>query len=133
MAKRREMTMEQDLRSWGVGLIIMGVLHFFIPFLLPEWGAVIICLGILTLIIRHRFMFIPLGGSLVLVGILNILASVNADGGFWLAFGCLQIYWGFKEGAKYFKYGKLQDVRAEKQPVVNVAKEEETHSVWLCP
>jgi hypothetical protein len=104
--RKKTMTMAQDLRGWGVGLIIMGVLHFVIPVLSPQWGMVLIPLGVLSLAIQHRGMFIALGASLILVGLLNIAATLQTGKAFWPVFGCLQIYWGFKEIMKFARYGK---------------------------
>jgi len=106
MAEQKPMTMSEDIRGWGVGLLIMGVLHFVLPFLSPEWGMVLIPLGILSLIIRHRGMFIVIGAGLIMVGLLNIAGSIDAGGGFWTIFGGLQIYWGIKEMAKFARYGR---------------------------
>lgn len=106
MEKEKTMSMTDDLKGWGVGLLIMGGLHFVIPFLSPLWGMVLIPLGVLSLAIKHRGMFIVIGAGLILVGLLNIVGSLDAGGGFWTFFGCLQIYWGIKEMAKFAKYAK---------------------------
>ena len=106
MAKKKEITMSADLKGWGVGLTIMGVLHFIIPFLSPVWGMVLIPLGILSLIVNHRGMFIAIGSGLILVGFLNIAAGLEMGTGFWTVFGCFQIYWGIQEIRKFSKYGK---------------------------
>ena len=108
MAEEKAMTMSEDLRSWGGGFLILGGLHFIIPFLASEWGVVLIFLGILSLVIIHRGMFIAIGAGLIFVGLMNFSASAASGGGFWAIFGCLQIYWGIKEMAKFSAYGKLQ-------------------------
>ena len=105
MAEEKVMTMSDDLNGWGIGLLIMGGLHFVIPFLAPLWGMVLIPLGILSFAIKRRGMFIVIGAGLMLVGLLNIAGSIDAGGGFWTIFGCLQIYWGVKEMAKFPRYG----------------------------
>jgi len=108
MGEKKEMTMEQDLRGWGVGLLIMGGLHFVIPIFAREWGFVLIPLGLLSLFVRRRGMFIVIGLSLIFVGLLNIVASLKGGTGFWPVYGGLQIYWGIKEIAKFEKYGRLE-------------------------
>ena len=108
-------SMSQDLKSWGVALIIMGALHFVVPLLAPVWGMVIIPLGILTLVICHRVMFIFIGVSLVLVGLLNIIGTLEANTvGFWTAMGVFQIFLGLKEMIKFAKYGPT----VQEQPVL---------------
>jgi hypothetical protein len=90
----------------------MGVLHFFIPLFAAQWGVVLIVLGILSLIITHRGMFIALGGALILFGLMNLVGSFEAGPGLWSVFGCLQVYWGIKEIAKFGKYGKEQEAES---------------------
>jgi len=107
MAEEKVMTMSEDLRGWGVGLLIIGGLHFVIPVLSPYWGMVLIPLGMLSLTVKHRGMFIGIGAGLILVGFLNIIGSLDAGTGFWTVFGGLQIYWGIKEIAKFGTYGRM--------------------------
>lgn len=109
MAEEKVMTMSEDLKTWGVGLLILGGLHFAIPFLSPHWGMILIPLGILSLTVKHRGMFIAIGAGLILVGFLNFTGSLDGGTGFWTVFGCLQIYWGIKEIAKFAGYGRLAE------------------------
>ena len=104
MANEKGTTMADDLNSWGGGLIIMGIIHFFVPLLAAQWGIVLIVLGILSFVLKHRFMFIALGASLIFIGLMNLLGSLNAGPGFWSVFGCLQVYWGIKEMCKVSRY-----------------------------
>jgi len=97
--------MKGDLRGWGIGLIILGFLHFvFAGFLNPVWGAVIIIIGFLNLVIISRNMFIVNGVALIIVGLLNIISTISMGAGGWVIFGAFQIYWGVKEIFKYEKY-----------------------------
>ena len=101
--------MLRDLRSWGIGLIVMGVLHFALAgFLEPLWGVVLIIIGILSLALRERGMFLVIGGALLLAGIWNIATSLAEGGGGWTIFGALQLYWGVKEMRKFARYGTCQ-------------------------
>lgn len=94
--------MARDLRSWGVSLILLGVLHFVLAgFLEPTWGIVLAILGILNLLVRKRGMFIANGVALGVVGLMNIFSG--GVGG-WTLFGVLQLYWGAREIRKYRKY-----------------------------
>lgn len=97
--------MLEYLSSWGVGLILMGIAHFVLSSLLwAEWGVVLIVLGVLCFVVKHRAMFIPIGSSLMLIGILNAVGGLNSGVGFWTIFGGLQVYWGIKELAKFGEY-----------------------------
>jgi len=96
-------TVSEDIASWGIGLIVMGILHFYLDFLSAEWGMVLIPIGVLCFIVRHRGMYILLGLALMLVGVLNITDSIQGGVGFWPIFGFMQVYWGFQEIAKFWK------------------------------
>ena len=85
--------MRGDLRAWGIGLIVLGVAQYFLPFLDSMWAFVIVPLGILSLLVAHRGLFIAIGAALVIVGLLNIFGG---GFGFWTIFGGVQIYWGCK-------------------------------------
>ncbi|MFQ5728846.1 MAG: hypothetical protein ACE5GN_00605 [Waddliaceae bacterium] len=94
-----------DLNGWGGGLIVMGILHFVLSSVLwSEWGIVLIVIGLLCFTIRHRGMFIPLGLSLIFIGIQNGLGGLNTNAMYWAYFGGLQIYWGIKEIIKFSVY-----------------------------
>ena len=110
MKQQKEQKMEKDLMGWGVGLIFMGILHQISPMLSSDWGIIILVLGIITLLVRRRFMFFFLGGSLIFVGILNIASNTSSTGNFWEFFGFMQIYWGVKEIGKFYKYGNKRVV-----------------------
>ena len=91
--------MQRELWMWGLGLILLGVIHMALPQILdPVWGGIIIILGVANLVIPHRSMFIIDGLALWLVGGLNITDgfaaynSGNASG--WFGFGFLQLIWG---------------------------------------
>jgi len=93
MAKAKAMTMSEEIQGWGIGFLFLGFLHFVVPLLSPEWGVILIISGILLLVIRHRGMFIVLGVSLILVGILNIIGSIEVGESFWMIFGGFQIFY----------------------------------------
>ncbi len=97
--------MKSDLRGWGIGLIVIGVAQYFLPVLDPLWAFVVVPLGVLSLVIAHRGLFIAIGAALVVVGLLNIFS-----GGFgvWTIYGGAQIYWGVQE---FSKFGKYADAR----------------------
>jgi len=115
--KKPEMTvalMKKDIRGWGIGLIILGVIHLVAAgFLNPTWGVVIIILGIINLVLQRREMYIANGIALIVVGIMNIASSVDTGGGSWIAFGIMQLIWGGQEIRKFFKFKKLPEVGEE--------------------
>jgi hypothetical protein len=96
--------MRKDLQGWGFGLIIVGIASLiFHNFLDPVWGVIIIIIGIITLAVQSRGMYIVIGISLIIVGLLNMLG-----GGGWFAFGIVQIVIGITELIKYGKYADAQ-------------------------
>lgn len=98
--------MKRELRNWGIGLIVLGVAHFVLTgFLSPVWGAIILVVGVLNLLIPHRGMFIVNGLALLLVGGLNIFAG---EIGTWTAFGILQLVWGVQEIRKFGQYASAK-------------------------
>ena len=96
--------MRSELRGWGIGLIVIGVAQFFVPFLDPLWAFVVVPLGALSLFFAHRGLFIAIGTALVLVGLLNIFGG---SFGFWTVVGAAQIYWGVQEIRKFGKYADV--------------------------
>lgn len=96
--------MKSDLRGWGVGLIVIGVISIALAGILdPIWGVLLIGLGAVTLLVRHRGMFIALGVALFLAGIINI--ALTGGSIFWVVFGLMQFRWGLQEIAKFSAYG----------------------------
>ena len=50
--------MNRDIRSWGIALLVVGVIHIvFSEFLDPIWGGIIIAIGISCLFIRRRGLY----------------------------------------------------------------------------
>jgi hypothetical protein len=97
---------KRELRNWGIGLIVLGVAHFVLAeFLSPVWGAIILVVGVLNLLIPQRGMFIVNGLALLMVGGLNIFAG---EIGTWTAFGILQLCWGVQEMRKFGQYASAK-------------------------
>lgn len=97
-----EVEIQKDLRTMGIGMMVVGVLSLLLRNLLdPVWGVVIIVLGVLNLVIKHRAMYIVNGIALIGVGIFNILAIVLSATPFWVLFGIMQIGWGVAEIKKF--------------------------------
>lgn len=105
--------MKEELRKWGIGLIVIGFAHLvFNGILDPVWGAIIIILGVFNLLIEKRGMFIANGIALLLVGTMNIFLGESSifDGEFggWIVFGFCQLLWGVQEIQKFGQYPKAK-------------------------
>ncbi len=107
--------LKKDLRGWGIGMIIWGLLSFIFPrYLDPVWGGIIVVLGIVNLLAINRVMFIINGLALIVVGGLNIASVISVIltsgiSSFWLAYGFLQIGWGFQEIIKFDKFSPMRE------------------------
>lgn len=107
MPLKNSEALKKDLKGWGISLLAIGVLSIiFSKMLDPIWGVVLIVLGIVNLLIRHRAMFIINGLALIFIGVLNAISIIGASSGFsfWLVFGVFQIIWGIQEIKKYKRY-----------------------------
>jgi hypothetical protein len=113
--------MKKDIAGWGTGFILMGILSIVLVNVLdPVWGAVLIVLGAVNLIVRKRGMYIVNGIALIFIGIINTMAALwNSSGPiFFGVYGVFQVVWGIRELIKYKKYEKLAGVKdtASKKP-----------------
>ena len=95
--------MKGDIRGWGIGLIIMGVIQIAVPLLDPVWGGVLIAIGIMELFIQRRILFMANGAVIIIAGIMNMIVAVE-EGVHIGGFAILQFIWGVKEILKFFKY-----------------------------
>lgn len=101
-------SMRRDIRDWGVGLLVLGVIHFALAgFLDPIWGAILIAIGVACLIIRERSMYIVIGTALVIVGTMNI--AFTGLGG-WSILGVFQIGFGIHQVRKFRKYSDARSI-----------------------
>lgn len=95
-----EERVKKELRGWGIGLIVLGIIHLIASGLLdPTWGIVIIVLGIANLALMKPWLFIVNGVALIAVGIMNFATPLRV-------LGVFQIVWGVQEFVKYGKYRK---------------------------
>jgi hypothetical protein len=95
-----------ELRGWGMGLLIMGVVSIFLSsYLNPTWGSVMVGAGISCLLVQRRFMFLVVGGALIVAGIVNMITR-GVSG--WALFGLVQIVLGFGELRKYWLYTEMR-------------------------
>ena len=100
--------MKRDIRSWGFGLLVIGVIHIvFLEFLDPIWGGILIAIGISCLFIKRRGMYIVIGIALILAGIMNILFT--GFGG-WTIFGVFQIGLGIHQIRRFSKYASVSRI-----------------------
>lgn len=95
---------KSDIRGWGIGFIIIGIIHIVVPVLDPVWGGLLIVLGVLELFIQRRGMYILNGLIIIGAGIGNLVTAIAAGGGGWAGFAGLQFLWGVNEFRKFFKY-----------------------------
>ncbi len=97
----------------GITVIVLGLIHFILSNVLdPTWGAVLIFVGIFSLIFRNRSTLLIFGITLILVGVMNftqVIISTNitrVDAGWFIA-GLLQVYLGISEIVRFYKVKKI--------------------------
>jgi hypothetical protein len=112
---KKELNVKKDIKGWGVGLTIMGIMHFFIPALAGVWGVALVTMGILCLMVQHRSIYIVIGLGLIAIGLLNFIAGIEMDGKFWAMYGVFQIYWGIKELIKFGKCRKIDPLETSEE------------------
>lgn len=119
--------LKKVLRSWGRGLIAIGVISILLAeFLDPVWGFILIVIGVLELSFPSRKWIFVNGIGLVLVGVLNIVVGVLDKSGGWAFFGLLQIFWGYYEIPKYKWYPSEspdieQVIVSEEKPIPSIS------------
>jgi hypothetical protein len=103
----------KDLRNWGIGLIVIGVVSLiFSNFLNPTWGGLIIATGVLFILIRKPGLYIIGAVLLILAGLYNIL--IGSLGG-WSIFGLFQIGLGISEGIKFIGFTKQSNKEGQRR------------------
>lgn len=108
-AKVMSSEMKGTLRKWGIGLIILGLLHLLLAdIFFAAWGIMIVLLGIANLSVQRRGMFIANGVALLFVGLLNIAGALQSAAWFWFGFGLFQLVWGAAEITKFRHYAGVQ-------------------------
>ena len=99
-----------DLQKNGIGLIVCGIISvIWFNFLDPIWGVGLIIIGIFTLMIKRRVMFIVFGIVLLLAGFLNIVSGIIASAMGWSVFGAMQIGWAFREMKKFSQNSSIYE------------------------
>ena len=113
--------MNTRLKKWGIGLIVLGIIHILVSNLFdPIWGAILLVLGVLNLAIRNKNMFLVNGISLLFVGLLNIFAGFREGAAFgWIFFGFLQLLWGGKE-IKIYNLFKKEEKENQNQQSLDI-------------
>jgi hypothetical protein len=119
----------KELRYWGVGLIISGIIHLILyEYLDPIWGVLITVVGILALFYQKREMFVVLGAAMLLAGVGNIASGMLSES-FWSSYGLLQLYWGYKEIKKFKLYAPLKEAdtseKTEKEDFESIVSNEQ--------
>lgn len=117
--------MEQstEIRNSGIVILLLGIIHFALSeFLDYRWGVVLVVIGIIAFFYQSRKMLVVFGGSLILVGLLNIFSSMVYENiaSAWQAFGYLQIILGCGELYNFYKPIAQQPSK----PIVKIEGEE---------
>lgn len=97
----KQVLLEKDLKGWCRALILIGIISLLVPnFLSPVWGVILIILGILTFFIIEPAMYLVFSSIIIMLGISN---SITSSVG-WSIFSVIQIIIGFYIFKSYFNY-----------------------------
>ncbi|KAF5083375.1 zinc ribbon domain-containing protein [Methanobacterium aggregans] len=101
-AEARE-KMKGDIRSWGKGLIFIGVIQIIsMGFLDQFWGVLLMVAGIVSFKVVHRVMFVVYGTIILFAGLGNLQV-----GGLLTAFSIFQFVIGFRQFQKFIQWRKV--------------------------
>lgn len=108
MSKETNPNIKSTIKSWGIGLIIIGILPFLIPSILSiEVGILAIILGVIALVFRAKWVMALVGAIIILVGVLNVITVlISQEGYLWVIIGIIQILIGISALNEYHKDGK---------------------------
>lgn len=98
--------MLKGVRSWGWTAIVLGVVHFvFGGFLNPSWGVTLILVGGLSFFIRESPMYVVYAITMLWVGISNL---ISGGLGGWTLMGLMQLFWAYGLFRNYRFYQKVE-------------------------
>ncbi len=97
--------MLKGIRSWGIGLLLLGVLHLILgQFLDAPWGILLILVGLMSFVFREAPMYVIYGVALAWAAISNLLSLELGL----VLFALFQFYWTYRVMQRYFRYRKAQ-------------------------
>ena len=111
---------EQEIRSLGIGLLIIGIVHIIASGLFSfYWGFILIFFGIFSIFYKKIAVYLIFGILILLAGLSNLVGGLFSNvlfgegfgGYFWFIFGGFQIYWGASEIIKYTKIKSMLESR----------------------
>lgn len=106
-----------ELKSWSAGLFIMGGISLILSDVLnPVWGFWLIGIALIALIFRKPGVFLLIGCSLFVVGLMNLslfMEEFHWANLVWGVLGGFQLYWGYQECRNYRIFRTM--LQAEKQ------------------
>ncbi len=113
-SKWRDPTMVKDLCKWGFGLLLLGAVYFGIGVQLVStgcaiWGGLLAVVGVLSLVIRRRGMYLVIAGILAFAGVGNALGAFLSGSKGWIIFGGIQIALAVWQVRKYKDFAILQE------------------------
>ncbi len=126
-----EEVFKRDLRSWGLWLIVTGVISLATSGLLSgSWGVMLILLGAGSFVFRTPALYIVYGTTLLWAAVSNGLLSGD---GMWGAFAVLQVFLAFRIFFQFRRFNRayqaganvaLQRLDALSQPADRVSEVE---------
>lgn len=95
----------KETRSWGLALLVLGVLHIIMSGLFDaSWGVILIIIGLASFYFRSAAVFIVYSFTLGWASVSNAFSGSGA----WIAFSVLQAFLAFKTFRKFLSFRQLE-------------------------
>jgi hypothetical protein len=95
----------KENRSWGIWLLIMGVIHVLTSgFLSAPWGIMLVLVGLGSFLFKSASMFIIYAVTLSWAAISN-LVSLETN---WIIFALLQLFFAYRTFRQFGRFSKLE-------------------------
>lgn len=98
-------TVKKEIRSWGITLLVLGVIHLLTSgFLSGSWGVYIIIVGLLSFVFRSASMMVVFAATLLWAAINNAFSGDIK----WIGFAILQAVLVVNVFRKYLLFRKAE-------------------------
>ncbi len=96
--------MLKEVRSWGLWLLVIGVLSLVLSGLSGSWGVVLLIVGLASFVFRETPMFAVYGIILAWAALGNLLSGQAG----WIIFAVFQVFLAFTTLRKYTQFRQAE-------------------------
>lgn len=109
--------MHQQLRSWGLWMLVMGGAQMVAAQSFSPWGALLIGVGLASFYFRQAAMFVIYAVTVSWAGLSNLLYGEVV----WKGFALLQAFWAFQLFQHFFRFHRAQRARVDQLSMGSVS------------